>query len=127
MENWDFGCCLGGGSCCSYKELITIAGSFFFLLFLIVFWLRASVMSLRHCVVAEAGCNWYLRDINIFPFSKEKNLSMVWRIDVAVTRKTKRSYKRSKAPVPLVYMHIKAGENVPADELKHVLQKLTKI
>jgi hypothetical protein len=28
-------------------------------------------MSLGHDVVAEAGYNWYLRDINIFSLSKE--------------------------------------------------------
>ena len=61
--------------CCSYNELITIAGPFFLLLLLLVlsmFWLCASVMSLGHWVVAESGCNWYLRDINIFFLSKIK-------------------------------------------------------
>jgi hypothetical protein len=29
-------------------------------------------MLLRHCVVAEAGCNWYLFDINIFPLSEKE-------------------------------------------------------
>ena len=42
----------------------------FFLLLLIVFWMCVSVMFLRYCVVVEAGCNWYLRDINIFSLSK---------------------------------------------------------
>jgi hypothetical protein len=34
--------------------------------------MHASVMSLGKYVVAEAGCNWYLRDINICSLS-EKN------------------------------------------------------
>jgi hypothetical protein len=39
--------------------------------FLAFFWLCASVLSLGYCIVAEAECNWYLRDINIFPLSKK--------------------------------------------------------
>jgi hypothetical protein len=27
---------------------------------------------LGHCVVAEAACNWYLLDINIYSLSKKK-------------------------------------------------------
>jgi hypothetical protein len=30
-------------------------------------------LSLGQCVVAEAGCNWYLLDINIFPLSKKSS------------------------------------------------------
>ena len=41
----------------------------FFLLLLYVFGLCASVMSLGHFVLSKAGCNWYLRDIYIFPLS----------------------------------------------------------
>ena len=40
---------------------------FFFFLFLDV---CISVMTLGFCVVAEAGCNCYLRDINIYSLSK---------------------------------------------------------
>ena len=40
-------------------------------MFLLIFWLCASVMSFGHCVVAAAGCNWYLCDINIFHLSKK--------------------------------------------------------
>jgi hypothetical protein len=32
--------------------------------------LCASLVSLGHCVGAEARCNWYLVDINIFPYQK---------------------------------------------------------
>ena len=49
---------------------ITVAGSFFFFFFLSVVRLCVSVMSIQHFVVAKAGCNWYLHDINIFPLSK---------------------------------------------------------
>jgi len=38
-----------------------------FLLFLVVCILDV----FKHPVGAEAGCNWYLLDINIFPFSKK--------------------------------------------------------
>jgi hypothetical protein len=54
--------------CCSKKH-ITLAGLFFVIL---LFWLCASVISLGQCVVAEAGCNWYLRDINIYSLSKKR-------------------------------------------------------
>jgi hypothetical protein len=29
-------------------------------------------LPLGHCVVAEAGCNWYHLDINIYSLSKKK-------------------------------------------------------
>jgi hypothetical protein len=32
-------------------------------------------MPLGHCVVAEAGCNWYLHDNNIYSLLKIKNMS----------------------------------------------------
>jgi hypothetical protein len=47
-----------------FKELITVA-KLFFLVFSLFFWLCASVMPLGQCVVAEAGYNWYLHNINI--------------------------------------------------------------
>jgi hypothetical protein len=51
------------------------SGTFLFRL-LLLFWLCASVLPLGYCVVADAGCNWYLHDINIFPLSKKcRNLS----------------------------------------------------
>jgi hypothetical protein len=34
------------------------------------FWLCVSIMPLEHCVIAEAGCNWYLININMFPLLK---------------------------------------------------------
>jgi hypothetical protein len=60
----------------SYKEQITVARLFFVFFFFLFRGLCASVMSLGHCVVAEAGCNWYLLDINICSFSK-KNLKVL--------------------------------------------------
>jgi hypothetical protein len=53
LEKLDFWCCPGGFDCC-FKELITVAGLFFFVFFSF-FWLCASVMSFGQCVVAEAG------------------------------------------------------------------------
>jgi hypothetical protein len=35
------------------------------------FWLCAYVLPLRHYVVADAGCNWYLCDIIIFSLLKK--------------------------------------------------------
>jgi hypothetical protein len=55
---------------CNYNVLITVAGSFVFLLLF-----RSTTMCIRiflgHLVIAEPGCNMYLRDINIFPLSKK--------------------------------------------------------
>ena len=45
---------------------------FFFLSFNFPIWLCASWISLCHLVGADAGCNSYLRDINIFPFLKKR-------------------------------------------------------
>jgi hypothetical protein len=42
------------------------SGTFLFHNFSFIFWLCASIMSLGHCVVADARCNWYLHDINIY-------------------------------------------------------------
>jgi hypothetical protein len=53
-----------------YKESITLAGLFFFVFFPI-FGLCVSIMPLGHYVIAEARCNWYLPNINIFPLSKK--------------------------------------------------------
>ena len=49
----------------------SLAGLFYFCNSYFIFWLCASILPLGHCVVAEAECNWYLRDINIFPLSKK--------------------------------------------------------
>jgi hypothetical protein len=54
--------------CCCYKDWDT---EFYFLV-LLFFWLCTSVLLLGYCVVAEAECNWYLCDINIFLLSKKK-------------------------------------------------------
>jgi hypothetical protein len=59
--------------CClvrCYKEYVTVAGLFPLYNSSFYFWLCASVLLIGHCVVADAGCNWYLRDINIFHVSK---------------------------------------------------------
>jgi hypothetical protein len=47
------------------------SGPFSFSVILLFFWLCASVLPLGHCVVAEAGCNWYRLDINIYSLSKK--------------------------------------------------------
>jgi hypothetical protein len=73
LENLHSWCCLSSGLCCSYKVLITLAGSFIFSSFFIV-WLCASVMYLIYFVVIKVKCNWYLQDINIFPLSKIGNV-----------------------------------------------------
>jgi hypothetical protein len=48
------------------------SGTFLFLFYNSFFWLCASVLLLGHCVVAEAECNWYLLNINIYSLSKKK-------------------------------------------------------
>jgi hypothetical protein len=54
-----------------YKEQITVAGLFFFVILLYFCWLCASILSLGHCIVVEAGCNWYRCDIKIFYLLKK--------------------------------------------------------
>jgi hypothetical protein len=54
------------------------SGTFCFLVLFFIVWLGASVLSLGYYVVAEARCNWYLLDINIFPLSKKKRLVRQW-------------------------------------------------
>jgi hypothetical protein len=75
------------------------------------FWLCASVLSLGQCVVAEAGCNWYFFDINIFPLSKkythmysllsdmkEQNaMAMAQHLLVAAQRQTSINYRLLKS------------------------------
>lgn len=51
-------------------QVMDLCSGTFFLYFLLL--LCASFMPLGHDVVAEAGCNWYLRDINIYSLSKKK-------------------------------------------------------
>jgi hypothetical protein len=46
----------------------------------------ASVLLLEHCVVTDAGYNWYLHDINICSLSKKIQVGVykpeaVWMID----------------------------------------------
>jgi hypothetical protein len=43
------------------------------------FFLCASVLSLGQCVITEAGCNWYLLDINICSLSKIYSHKVVLR------------------------------------------------
>jgi hypothetical protein len=50
------------------------SGAFSFSVILF-FLLCASVLPLGHYVVAEAGCNWYHLDINIYFLSKKNRLS----------------------------------------------------
>jgi hypothetical protein len=38
-------------------------------------------MLLEHCVIAEAECNWYLLDINIFSLSKTNVNKYIAMID----------------------------------------------
>jgi hypothetical protein len=71
LKNLDFRCCLGG-VCAASIRTGTLTGLLFFSFFF-SFWLCASVLPLGYCVVAEAGCNWYLHDINIFLLSKKLN------------------------------------------------------
>jgi hypothetical protein len=47
-------------------------GTFLFCNSSFFFWLCASVLPLGHYVIAEAGCNWYPLDINIYSLSKKK-------------------------------------------------------
>ena len=49
------------------------SGTFIFFSYFSLVWLCASVLPLWYCVVAEAGCIWYLFDINKFPLSKKEN------------------------------------------------------
>ena len=46
-----------------------ISGIYIFSLFLFLAVYIHNVLT--HCIVAEAGCNWYLHDINIFPLTKK--------------------------------------------------------
>ena len=59
---------------------------FSFSLIYLFFWLCASARSFGLAVVAEAECNWYLRDINIYSLSKKniQNLThnLQWYSDV---------------------------------------------
>jgi hypothetical protein len=49
---------------------INHSSKIFFVSFLSFIWTCASIFPLRHYVVADVGCNWYLYDINIFSLSK---------------------------------------------------------
>jgi hypothetical protein len=54
------------------QEICHSSGTVFFSIIFVSFsWLCASVLLLGHCVVAEAGCNFYLRDTKIFPLLKK--------------------------------------------------------
>jgi hypothetical protein len=52
-------CSLGGGCIVAARAGVPQRG-FSFLSLFFIFWLGASVLPLGYCVVAEAGCNWYL-------------------------------------------------------------------
>jgi hypothetical protein len=47
-----------------------------------------SIKLLRHCVVVEAECNWYLLDINIYSLLKNEKLAthMLWLESKSVFR-----------------------------------------
>jgi hypothetical protein len=48
-----------------FQEMYHYSGTFIFRNSSLFFWLFASFMPLGNAVVARAGCNWYLCDINI--------------------------------------------------------------
>jgi hypothetical protein len=52
------------------------SGSFLFLVSFFLFWLGASVLPLGYCIVAEAGCNWYL-SILIYSLYRRINVVLV--------------------------------------------------
>jgi hypothetical protein len=49
------------------------SGAFLFLVSFFIFWLGASVLPLGYCVVAEAGCNWYLSILIYSLYQKNEN------------------------------------------------------
>ena len=52
---------------------------FFLLFFLFSFLAMCILDAFEHFVGTERGCNWYLRDINIFPLSKKWDHQRAWR------------------------------------------------
>jgi hypothetical protein len=64
--------------CCYFKFSIFVAGLLFFYISFSFFWLCASFIPLGHDVVAEAGCNWYLHDINKCSLSKKNQALVDW-------------------------------------------------
>jgi hypothetical protein len=64
LEMLDFWCCLLVVLVLLLQGIYHYSGPFSFSV--IHFFLCASVLSLGHCVVAEAGSNWYRLDINIY-------------------------------------------------------------
>jgi hypothetical protein len=74
MEKLIFWCGLGG-AVLLFQVFDLYSGTFFCISFL--FWLCAFFMPLGHDVIAEAGCNWYLRDINICSLLK-KRFTNIW-------------------------------------------------
>jgi len=56
-----------------HRGRVIFSFSFLFSLFFFVFG-RVILDIFKHHVGAEAGCNWYLLDINIFPFKKIQKL-----------------------------------------------------
>ena len=54
------------------RVFITPTGSLFYFSLFFIFFLVVCILDVfRYLVGAEAGCNWYLRDINIFRLSKK--------------------------------------------------------
>jgi hypothetical protein len=60
-----------------FQEMDLCSEIFLFCNFSLFFWLCASFMPLGYDVVAEAGCNWYIHDINICSLSKNLLLCKV--------------------------------------------------
>jgi hypothetical protein len=63
------------------REIDNCNRIFSFYIFILFFWLCASVMLLEHYVIAEAECNWYILDINIFSLSKKNVNKYIAMID----------------------------------------------
>ena len=61
------------------QELELCSGTFLFFFSILLFWLCASVGPFGFGVVAEAGCNWYLHDINIYSLSKKNQFNNVFQ------------------------------------------------
>ena len=56
---------------CLFQGVDHCSGAFLFCNSSCFYGCGASVVPLGKCVVAEAGCNWYLPDINICSFPKK--------------------------------------------------------
>jgi hypothetical protein len=62
----------------SYKKIDHYSEPFCFCIFFSFFLLYASVLPLGNTAVVETKCNLYLRDINIFPLTKNETSLHAW-------------------------------------------------